>query len=37
MAELKELYQSADWKKEKHVPVIEAVAKAKKASGFHLR
>ena len=30
MAELKELYQSADWKKEKHIPVIEAVAKAKK-------
>lgn len=24
MAELKELFQSADWKKEKHVPVIEA-------------
>ena len=24
MAEIKELFQSADWKKEKHVPVIEA-------------
>ena len=24
MAELKDLYQSADWKKEKHAPVIEA-------------
>lgn len=24
MPELKELFQSADWKKEKHVPVIEA-------------
>ena len=30
MAELKELYQSADWKKEKHVPVIDAPAAAKK-------
>ena len=30
MAELKELYQSADWKKEKHVPVIDAAPKAKK-------
>ncbi len=24
MPEMKDLYQSADWKKEKHVPVIEA-------------
>jgi superoxide reductase len=30
MAEIKELYQSADWKKEKHVPVIEAADKVKK-------
>jgi len=30
MAELKDLLQSADWKKEKHVPVIEAVEKVKK-------
>ena len=30
MAELKELFQSADWKKEKHVPVIDAPPKAKK-------
>lgn len=30
MAELKDLYQSADWKKEKHVPVIEAPSQAKK-------
>ncbi len=30
MAELKELYQSADWKSEKHVPVIEAPTEAKK-------
>ena len=27
MPELKELYQSADWKKEKHVPVIELSGK----------
>lgn len=30
MAQLKELFQDADWKAEKHVPVIEAPAKAKK-------
>lgn len=30
MSSLKELYQSADWKKEKHVPVIEAPEVAKK-------
>ena len=30
MAELKELLQSADWKKEKHVPVIEALDVIKK-------
>lgn len=30
MAELKDLFQSADWKKEKHVPVIEAQEKIKK-------
>ncbi|MFA5114806.1 MAG: class II SORL domain-containing protein [Candidatus Omnitrophota bacterium] len=30
MAELKELFQSADWKAEKHVPAIEAPDKARK-------
>ncbi|MBP7087882.1 MAG: class II SORL domain-containing protein [Candidatus Omnitrophica bacterium] len=30
MASIKDLYQSADWKKEKHVPVIEAPGKVKK-------
>lgn len=30
MAELKELLQSADWKKEKHVPVIDAADVLKK-------
>lgn len=31
MAEIKELFQAADWKKEKHVPVIEAPDKLKKS------
>lgn len=30
MAELKELFQSADWSKEKHVPVIDAADSVKK-------
>ncbi len=30
MAEMKELFQSADWKKEKHVPVISAPDSVKK-------
>lgn len=30
MSEIKDLFQSADWKKEKHVPVIEAADKIKK-------
>lgn len=30
MAELKDLLQSADWKKEKHVPVIDSPDKVKK-------
>ena len=30
MASMKELFQSADWKKEKHVPVIEAGSTVKK-------
>ena len=30
MAELKELFQTADWKSEKHVPVIEKTAKGVK-------
>ena len=33
MAEFKDLIQSADWKKEKHAPVIEAVDKIKKEDG----
>ena len=34
MAEIKDLFQSADWKKEKHVPVIEAPDKVKKGEFF---
>lgn len=34
MANLKELFQSADWKAEKHVPVIEAPDKVKKGVFF---
>jgi superoxide reductase len=36
MADLKDLLQSADWKKEKHVPVIEAPEKVKRAEAFHI-
>lgn len=36
MAELKELLQSADWKKEKHVPVIDAPDRAKKGEPVRL-
>jgi len=34
MADLKDLFQSADWKAEKHVPVIEAADKARKGEFF---
>lgn len=36
MADFKDLFQSADWKTEKHVPVIEAPDKAKKGEFFKL-
>ncbi|MDP3786092.1 MAG: class II SORL domain-containing protein [Candidatus Omnitrophota bacterium] len=36
MADIKELFQSADWKAEKHVPVIEAPQKAKKGEFFKI-
>ena len=36
MAELKDLLQSADWKQEKHVPVIEAADKAKKGESLKI-
>jgi len=34
MAEFKDLFQAADWKQEKHVPVIEAPDKIKKGEVF---
>ncbi|MBM3252639.1 MAG: Neelaredoxin [Candidatus Omnitrophica bacterium] len=34
MSEFKDLFQGADWKKEKHVPVIEAPDKVKKGEPF---
>jgi superoxide reductase len=37
MAELAKLYQEADWKKEKHVPVIEAPDKVDKGAFFQLK
>jgi superoxide reductase len=37
MAELKDLFQNADWKKEKHVPVIEAPAEAEKGKFFQVK
>jgi superoxide reductase len=34
MSDFKELFQGADWKKEKHVPVIEAADKTKRGVLF---
>jgi superoxide reductase len=36
MAAIKDLYQSADWKKEKHAPVIEVPASVKKGDLVHI-
>jgi superoxide reductase len=36
MANLKELFQDADWKKEKHAPVIEAADTVKKGEVFKI-
>jgi superoxide reductase len=36
MAEFKDLFQAADWKQEKHVPVIEAPDKIRKGEPFKL-
>lgn len=36
MTELKDLLQSADWKKEKHAPVIDAPDSAKKGELFRI-
>ncbi|MBN3039467.1 MAG: class II SORL domain-containing protein [Candidatus Omnitrophica bacterium] len=37
MAALNELFQSADWKKEKHIPVIEAPDKIKKGEALDIK
>lgn len=36
MAELKDLFQGADWKKEKHAPVIESPQAVKKGELFQI-
>jgi superoxide reductase len=36
MAEIKDLYQTADWKTEKHVPVIEAPVSVKKGDAVQV-
>jgi superoxide reductase len=36
MADFKDLFQSADWKKEKHIPVIEAPEEIKKGEFFEI-
>ncbi|MFX1316476.1 MAG: class II SORL domain-containing protein [Promethearchaeota archaeon] len=37
MVDLNNLYQSADWKKEKHTPVIEVIGEAKKAKPIAIK
>ncbi len=37
MSSFKELFQSADWKTEKHIPVIEAPQKVKKGEFFDVK
>ena len=37
MADFRELFQSADWKQEKHVPVIEVPEKVKKGEFFDVK
>jgi superoxide reductase len=37
MAELRDMFQAADWKKEKHVPVIEAPDRAKKGESVSIK
>jgi len=37
MADFKDLFQSADWKAEKHVPVIEATDKIKKGEFLSIK
>lgn len=37
MAEIKDLFQGADWKKEKHVPVIECAGQVKAGDYFDIK
>lgn len=37
MVDLNELYQSADWKKEKHTPVLEIIGEAKKGESINVK
>jgi len=37
MSEIKDLFQSADWKREKHVPVIEVSDRVKKGEFFPVK
>ena len=37
MVDLNKLYQTADWKKEKHVPVIDIVGECKKGANITLK
>jgi superoxide reductase len=37
MADLKDLIQSADWRREKHVPIIELPAQARKGETFPVK
>ena len=37
MVDLNNLFQSADWKKEKHTPVIEIIGKAKRAEPINMK
>jgi superoxide reductase len=37
MADIKDLFQTADWKREKHVPVIEAPDKVRKGEFFPVK
>ena len=37
MPDIKDMFQSADWKKEKHVPVIECADEAKRGEVFQIK
>ncbi len=37
LVDLNELYQSADWKKEKHTPVLEIIGEVKKGESINVK